>query len=384
MWSSPIGCVLTSERQIYMNDHLLSTPPTFENKYFASANSAQGFKNDFPRCFSVGNGIDLLYIIKGGPGTGKSHLLRTLGRCAEAHGYATTYYCCSSDPTSLDGLLVQKAGEPTLGFVDGTAPHIWEPTLPGVKEEMINLGIFWKGHLLQTKKEEIKALDHQKETCYTLTYHDLAACGEAIAAADLLITPCIKAEKLNGLACRLAKGLAAGKIFTEHTAHTQGVGMKGCVRFDTYEQLAAQRGGEIICIDACYGLGHRLLSRIYERAKEKGAHVMVSHDPVMHQKIDGLYDMNSHTCFLVGLSDCPHPHRRVSLHRYLDADAFRSVRGEVRHRLKLAEDMKNCACESMKKAGAYHFALENIYAAAMDFKAKDQFDKALCRRLFGE
>ena len=361
-----------------------SAPPAFDRKFFASANSSQGFKNEFPLCLGAGSGIDLLYIIKGGPGTGKSHLLRTIGRCAEAHGYATTYYCCSSDPASLDGLRAEKEGYPTLGFVDGTAPHVWEPTLPGVKEEIVNLGIFWRGALLQDRKSDIQRLDTLKAACYTLAYHDLAACGETLTAADRLVEPCIKKEKLHALAGRLARSFTAGKSFSESPAYVQSVGMKGFVRFDTYEQMAIQRGGEIICIDDCYGLGYHLAGRIRTLLKDKGADILVSRDPVIHDKIDGLFDRKSGHCILVGQGGCPLSHRQIALRRYLDTDAFKIVRGEVRHRLRLAEDLKKCACESMKKAGTYHFSLETIYAAAMDFKAKDQFDRAFCRRLFGD
>lgn len=357
--------------------------PAFDKKFFASANSYQGFKNEFPARFGESSGVDLLYIIKGGPGTGKSHLMRTLGRRAEADGYRTTYYYCSSDPVSLDGLLAEKDGKPTLGFVDGTAPHVWEPTMPGVKEELIDLGIFWQGELLREHGEEIRKLNEAKSAAYALAYHDLAAAGETAAAADLLIAPCVKEEKLRALAGRLARGITEGKCFSEMPAHIRSVGMKGCSKFDTYEQMSAANGGELVCIENFYGLGHRLMAHIYARAKEKGANILVSRDPVMHQNVDGIYDINSHACFLVDDEVSPFPHRRVSLHRYLDAAAFKSVRGEVRHRLRLSEDMKDCAAESMKKAGVHHFALETIYAAAMDFKAKDQFDQALCRRLFG-
>lgn len=363
-------------------DHGSKSPPVFDKKFFASANSSQGFQNEFPRCLGSDSGIDLLYIIKGGPGTGKSHLLRTVGRAAEAHGYATTYYCCSSDPTSLDGLRIEKEGRPTWGFVDGTAPHVWEPTLPGVKEEMINLGIFWHGDILRSRKEEIKKWDDLKDACYRLTYRDLAAAGATFSAADMLVAPCIKEDKLLGLAERLSRLFGAGESFSETPAHMWGIGMKGCVRFDTYEKMADKAGGEIICVDFCYGLGYRLTEAVYARLKKKGARVLVSRDPVNHDKIDGIYDLTKGTCCIVGLGNCPYPHRRIFLRRYLDSEAFKSVRGEVRHRLRLSEEMKNCAAESMKKAGTYHFILEKTYAEAMDFAAKDRFDKAFCSRLF--
>jgi hypothetical protein len=42
--------------------------------YFASANAARGFVSYFKRCFADAR-ISRLYMIKGGPGTGKSRFI---------------------------------------------------------------------------------------------------------------------------------------------------------------------------------------------------------------------------------------------------------------------------------------------------------------------
>ena len=362
-----------------------SVSPPFDKKFFASANSSNGFQNEFISCFGEGSGVDRLYILKGGPGTGKSYFLRVLGRWAERQGYQTTYYCCSSDPNSLDGLRVEKTGQPCIGLIDGTAPHVWEPHAPGVREEIINLGIFWNSDTLRRHADEITSLSQQKAACYDMAYRFLCACGQSVSAADLMITPSLKEDQLNALAKRLTKGVRAGAAFREIPAYRSCVGMTGCVCLDTYEQMAARDGTEIIYADDSYGLGYRLTEKVYALLREKQVNVMVSRHPVHHHKIDGLYVPKGGLCLLVGEDTaCRYPHRLLSLHRYLDASTFKTVRGEVRHCLKLASEMKACAVQSMKKAGTHHFALETIYASAMDFEAKGKFEKAFCRRLFGD
>ena len=74
--------------------------------WFAAANSEHGFENHFPALFSAGAGADALYIVKGGPGTGKSGLMRRVARCAGEAGWQVVFLLCSSDPASLDGLLL--------------------------------------------------------------------------------------------------------------------------------------------------------------------------------------------------------------------------------------------------------------------------------------
>ena len=73
-----------------------------ERAYFAASNSHKGFISYFNEIFRSSQ-ISHLYIIKGGPGTGKSRFIREIASDAEALGYDTEYYYCSSDQSSLDG-----------------------------------------------------------------------------------------------------------------------------------------------------------------------------------------------------------------------------------------------------------------------------------------
>ena len=58
-----------------------------------------------------------IYILKGGPGCGKSTLMRRVGAWAEEAGLKTEYILCSGDPDSLDGLILPgKAVAPGRRF----------------------------------------------------------------------------------------------------------------------------------------------------------------------------------------------------------------------------------------------------------------------------
>ena len=54
-----------------------------------------------------------------------------------ANGESSTLYFCSGDPDSLDSVAVPHAG---LLILDGTAPHIVDPEIPGARDSIINLG----------------------------------------------------------------------------------------------------------------------------------------------------------------------------------------------------------------------------------------------------
>ena len=115
-----------------------------EDAYFAASNSERGFYSYYQECFDHPR-VDRVYAVKGGPGTGKSRFLRDVAQAAAAEGRQVEYIYCSSDPDSLDGVILTGKGR-CIALLDATAPHVYEPAHPGVREEIVNLGAFgtWK------------------------------------------------------------------------------------------------------------------------------------------------------------------------------------------------------------------------------------------------
>ena len=56
-----------------------------EEKYFAASNSGRGFVSYFDSVFSPSR-FEKVYIIKGGPGTGKSYFMKSAANAAEKAG----------------------------------------------------------------------------------------------------------------------------------------------------------------------------------------------------------------------------------------------------------------------------------------------------------
>ncbi len=112
--------------------------------FFLGANTGNGFVNGFSECYNPEKG-EKLYIIKGGPGTGKSTFMKKLTLFLEEKGIESELYLCSSDPESLDGVRFPALG---VSLVDGTAPHIMEPKMLGITEEVLFLGGYLNGEKL--------------------------------------------------------------------------------------------------------------------------------------------------------------------------------------------------------------------------------------------
>ncbi|MCM3726773.1 PRK06851 family protein [Neobacillus cucumis] len=143
--------------------------------YFAGGNTARGFYSLYD---SNLQGLERLFILKGGPGTGKSSLMKKIGQEWVEKGYNIELLHCSSDNNSIDGVIIPAL---KVGIVDGTAPHVIEPKAPGAVEEYINLGEAWNSRELNLKKNVIQKLTNQIAHSFQKAY---ATFNEALEIHD--------------------------------------------------------------------------------------------------------------------------------------------------------------------------------------------------------
>ena len=351
-----------------------------QHKYFAASNSADGFKSYF---YEIFNRADLLYIIKGGPGTGKSSFMKKCAEAAEAVGNTVEYYYCSSDADSLDGVLI-FSGKGIIGILDGTAPHVYEPSLAGAREEIINLGSFWDGKLLQKQKNEIAALTRKKSTAFKRAYKYLRSCGNLRAVTDALIEEAVDTQKMRAAARRLAKTLSEGQKgdrFSCLPAILNGVSMSGRAAFDSFEQNA----DKLYFVGELYGVGGLFLDCLYEELGKTGVSVRVSYDPVCPRHIDGIFVEDNATAIVLSKGmdfDNADGEKLINSKRFIMPERLREVRGELRYAQKLYDGCLDGALHALSGAKVYHFLLEDIYKNAMDFVALDEYTEDFLYDLF--
>ena len=92
-------------------------PNTVE--YFLGANSPGGFYSLYDQLL-VPERARRIYILKGGPGCGKSTLMHRVAQRMDEKGVEVERILCSGDPDSLDGVVIPAF---QTALVDGTAPH---------------------------------------------------------------------------------------------------------------------------------------------------------------------------------------------------------------------------------------------------------------------
>lgn len=131
----------------------------------------------FISCFDHLIGEDILrrkLILKGGPGVGKSTFMRRIHAALCKEGEPATLYFCSGDPDSLDAVAIPHKG---LLILDGTAPHIVDPKIPGARDSIINLGEYLDEASMRPRLPQIKAVMADHSACMRRA----AACLKAAA-----------------------------------------------------------------------------------------------------------------------------------------------------------------------------------------------------------
>ena len=149
-----------------------------EGRFFAGANTAEGFQSFYPELFRDSE-LDALFRIEGGPGTGKSTLMKKAAETAEKLGAEVERYFCSSDPDSLDAVRIRPAGSTRLvALCDCTEPHPRAESSPGIVSRTVDLGRFRNDRKLASHRDEILRLQEQKASAYSAAYLYLSAAGK--------------------------------------------------------------------------------------------------------------------------------------------------------------------------------------------------------------
>lgn len=87
--------------------------------FFLGANTPSGFYSLYDQLIDPDE-ARRVYLLKGGPGCGKSSLMRRVAQAMEEKGASVEYIACSGDPDSLDAVVFPALN---TAIVDGTAPH---------------------------------------------------------------------------------------------------------------------------------------------------------------------------------------------------------------------------------------------------------------------
>ena len=402
-----------------------------KKEFFAAMNSYGGFVSHYKTSFAQ----ERRYIIKGGPGCGKSTLMRRIAAEAERRGCDVEYYDCSSDPDSLDGIVLPSLG---IALFDGTAPHEEAASAPGWRDNLIDLGAFWDTELLRAHQDEIIVLSEHKSAAYHNAYRYLGMAGTAALLRLELLGECIDTDALSAAAARLTRKATAGytraaksheaatdrKAPLERTASKKAVSVKtkaanskakagngsisreistqSCVEVSgrasvccesiispqvtvgalgmcgyVYRPTLEQDADEIIALRDCHGAAALLLEEVSRRLCACG----IPHTAGLDAPSGDVCVIRAGSVAITQREDIARARgvRMQSCRKLLRTD---SRTGRAFAELDSAMELfTELAKNRLAEAKTAHFELERIYGEVMDYTAADRLCNDLISRL---
>lgn len=334
--------------------------------YYLGANTPSGFYSLYDQLIDPETARDVR-ILKGGPGCGKSTLMKQVGGALEEQGYAVEYIRCSGDPDSLDAVVIPALG---AAVVDGTAPHVVEPKYPGLVESYVDLGACYDRAALQAVGPELKGCMKGYKARYSRAYRCLTAAAQLEEdVRALLVTPALEAKmakRARGILSREIKGAGdqAGRAVQRFLG---GITWQGVLR--EYGTVEAQCS-KVYELSDTYGLAHTMLTCLAAGAMAAGHDVVACPDPLFPDRMAHLLIPALSLAFVSTTPELPWPHRpyrRIRLDAMADGELLRRSRARLRFSRKVTGALLEEAVDALGQAKAMHDELEGLYNPHVDF-----------------
>lgn len=337
--------------------------------FFLGSNTPQGFVSRFDQ---LGTPLDgwHKFVIKGGPGTGKSSLMKKVAQALQEAGDPLVEQIhCSSDPDSLDGVISNKF---KISIADGTPPHVIEPKYPGAFESVVNLTDCWDEDRLQRDRREIVDLCAKNSACHDRCCRFLTAASSLIYDTYRIAVECTDPEKIARYARRLAaKEFRATDVDhgTEAVRFLSTITPQGLI---TYTDSVKTMCDRIYLIDDEWGAASRLLLHaLRSSALSAKLDIISCYCPLSpYEKLEHLMIPSIGMAFITTnryTNVVLEPYRRIHAKRFTDMTKLKIRKQRISFNRKAAREMLDEAIRLLVEAKNIHDDIERYYISSMDY-----------------
>ena len=335
-------------------------------EFFLGTVGAQGFGGFFDQLQS-GENLSL-YLLKAGPGCGKSTLMHKLAQKSQE---PIQLIHCSSDPKSLDGIILNASGAAVL---DATLPHAIEPTCPIAMEQVICLYNCLNREFLRSKRDSVLHLTDQSHQMHARAAAYIRTAAEILADSEKAAAHCVNFEKAQRFAERMARRYFPKKTVpgTESRRFLSAITPDGPILFQNTVQALATN--TIVFHDEYGACSAFVLSHLRRLALEHGCSVITCFCSLDHQKVEHLFlpelDLALLTSNRWHSFDLPNQ-KNIHCTRFENKDWLQSHKKRLRFNAKAARTLLDQAMQMQREARVFHDQIEHIYQGAADFSLVD-------------
>lgn len=351
-----------------------------ERHLFPGGNTSKGFYS-FYRYILSQDDAKRIFCLKGGPGTGKSSLMKKVGAYFLNKGYTIEYHHCSSDNNSLDGVVIKELN---IAIIDGTSPHIVDPITPGAVDEIVNMGAALDMSKLEANKRNIISINKEISKCYKRAYRYLGAARCVHDDWSSLNYESLDSNKVSVLIETLKNDILRNdKSGYGDERHLFGTALtpNGIV---SYVDNLSKAFSNAYVLTGGPGFGKTdILRLIGSCAQKKGYFVEYLHDPFIPERLEHIFIPELDICVLTNneVSQGNFTGTEYKLSDYTKNNYLANRAAEIKFNSDLFYDLVNKAISLINKAHSLHDDLEVFYIGAMDFKVADGIYNDIIKRI---
>lgn len=340
---------------------------------FPGGNTSVGFYSLYKYIISQQEARRII-VIKGGPGTGKSSLMKTVGKHFLEKNFDIEHHHCSSDNNSLDGLLIKGLN---AAIIDGTSPHIVDPVNPGAVDEILNMGDCWCEEGFKTSRENIIEINKEIGNTFKRCYKFLGAARSVHEDWSSCNKEALNLSQLNKLKEYIKNQIFSDPLtemgFDRHlfaTAFTPN----GIVTFADnllwgYDNVYVLNGGP--------GSGKsNVLGYIKDQALNRGYYVEAFHDPFIPERLEHIFIPKLSFALVTSneINQMKLPGKQFDMDAIVLGNKKINYSNQTEEDKGIFYELINKALAILSGAKELHDKLETYYIKNMDF---DQVNKKM-------
>lgn len=336
---------------------------------FPGGNTSLGFYSYYSNILPQDKATRI-FILKGGPGVGKSTFMKKIGNEMLDRGYDVEYMHCSSDNNSLDGVVIPSIG---VALVDGTAPHVVDPKNPGAVDEIIHLGDYWNEVGIRENREDVMKDNKTIGSLFTRAYRYLRAAAAVYEDTENIYGATLDRGRINGIAHELIDGLLGERKVSEIEGRQRCLFASAITPAGLQNYLDTVLTGRVIELSGNPGTGADIiLEKVKEAAVDKGLSVECFYCALKPGKLEHLVIPEVEASITTrnkyhSIGNIPY--RTINLDEYTDEETISKCSDMLRYNEDIFESLISRAVSTIKNAKEIHDRLESYYIPNMDFEA---------------
>lgn len=348
-------------------------------EFFLGANTYKGFHSFYE--YVVPGIPKRLFILKGGPGTGKSTFLKRIAAEFSDMGYDIEAHRCSSDNDSLDAVRIVSCN---IAVMDGTSPHLTDPKYPAVSDEIVNLGEYWDTDNIKQYKDKIISLNKELKMLYASSYRFLNAAKEVQDDIEAFTLESFNMTEFKKFAWDYSNKTVTPLNCKDREPHVRhlfhsSINSAGAV---DYLERTIPMDYSIICIKGkYYTAATELIKKISENLILKGYDLEIFHQPL---NPDILETLIVHDLKLVFTNDFlieDKADKIIELDKFHNKQKWEKNKGNIENDKYLMKSLIDEAINRIKAAKSLHDELEKYYIINMNFEGMQELRNKIIEKI---